>query len=211
MPYAFFMIRWFIFSCILGAALGTPVFAAGPQSLGQFGYWSAYQLTEGNASICYMTITAKPPVKKGEKKTKRGDIVLMITQRPSEGALDVVSYAAGAKFKPASDVSVQIGAKKFDMFTQDDTAWSRDSATDRALAAALRAGQTATLTGTLASGVALADHVNLKGSGDAYYAIGKACGLDVTKPKAAVQKPAQTPIKKSSKPVTNTVKAKEKK
>ncbi len=203
------MIRWFIFFFVFGVVLGTPVFAAGPQSLGQFGYWSAYQLTEGNASICYMIITAKPPVKKGEKKAKRGDIVLMITQRPSEGALDVVSYAAGARFKPASDVSVQIGVKKFDLFTQDDTAWSRDSATDHALAAALRTGQTATLTGTLASGAALADHVNLKGAGDAYYAIGKACGLEVTKPKTAVQKPAQTPpkeVKKSTKTTPKTVK-----
>ncbi|MFA6280238.1 MAG: invasion associated locus B family protein [Bdellovibrionales bacterium] len=206
------MIRRIVFFFVFGtllAAFSAPTMAAGPKSLGQFGYWSAYQMTEGNASACYMTITAKPPVKKGEKKTKRGDIVLMITQRPSEGALDVVSYAAGAKFKPASDVSVQIGGKKFDMFTQDDTAWSRDSATDRAIASALRTGQSATLTGTLASGAALADVVNLKGAGDAYYAIGKACGLDVAKPKAAVQKPAQTTPKvtqKSTKTPPKTVK-----
>ncbi len=203
------MIRKTISFVVLGVALcmiSSATLAASPQKLGQFGYWTAYQLTEGNAPVCYMTITAKPPLKKGEKKTKRGDIVLMITQRPSEGALDVVSYAAGAKFKPASDVSVQIGKKSFAMFTQDDTAWSRDGAADRALAAALRTGQSATLTGTLASGAALADTVNLKGSGEAYYAIGKACGLEVAKPKTAIQKAVKIEPKTTKKGTKTTPK-----
>lgn len=177
----------FLSLCLVGTLVSilsvTPALAAPPKSLGKFGYWTAYQLMEGANPVCYMSITAKPPVPKGSK-LKRGDVVLMITHRPAESSTDVVSYAAGTKFKPASEVTMQIGGKTFNLFTQADTAWSRDSATDKALAAALRTGASVTVLGTTASGGPIADTVSLKGSAEAYYAIGKACGLPVEKPKA---------------------------
>ncbi|HAX91947.1 MAG TPA: hypothetical protein DCY07_07050 [Rhodospirillaceae bacterium] len=210
------MIRYlslFIFVVVASLLMSVPALAAPTKTLGKFGYWSAYQLAEGNAAVCYMSLSAKPPVKKGEKKVKRGDVILMVTHRPSEGATDVVSYSVGAKFKPASDVKVQIGDKSFTMFTQDDAAWSYDAATDHAIANAVRGGASVTFTGQLASGAALADTVSLKGSADAYYAIGKACGLQVSKPKAAsaatpkttAKTPPQT-TKKTVKPTTTTPK-----
>lgn len=186
-----------VFGFVLFADTGTAL--AAPKSLGTFGYWATYQMNEGNASVCYMSITAKSPPKKGEKKSKRGDVVLMITHRPSEGSTDVVSYSVGAKFKPASDVTVKIGSNSFTMFTQQDAAWAHDSATDRAIAAALRSGASATFTGQLASGTALADTVNLKGAAEAYYAIGKACGLAVSKPKPAAGEAPKTTVKTPSK------------
>jgi len=183
-------------SCVLSVVLATPVLAAPPKPLGKFGYWSAYQMVEGNAPVCYMSITAKPPAKVGNKKAKRGEVVLMITHRPSENALDVVSYAAGAKFKSSSDVTLKIGSKSFNLFTQGDTAWSRDQATDRAVVEALRGSGAVTISGSLLSGVTLADTVNLKGFNEAYVAIGKACGqtvapLKTDKPKAVKATPAK--------------------
>lgn len=114
----------------------------------------------------------------------------MITHRPSESSSDVISYAAGTKFKPASEVQVSVGAKQFSLFTQSDTAWSRDAVTDHAIASAIRHGASMTVIGVSAQGVKIADTVQLKGASAAYAAIGKACGLvvDEPKPKQAAQK-----------------------
>lgn len=186
----------FLFFLSMGLVLfGGAQAATAPKLLGKFGYWSAYQMFEGENPVCYMSITAKPPVKKGEKKAKRGDVVLMVTHRPSENALDVISYAAGAKFKSASDVTFKINGKDYSLFTQGDTAWARDQAGDRAIVGALRSVGSATVAGTLANGAALADTVNLKGMPDAYYAIGKACGLEVSPPKKAAPKTDKKPAK----------------
>jgi hypothetical protein len=174
-----------------------PAWAAGqPQSLGKFGFWETYQVSENNQPVCYMSITGPAPqapaVKKGKPATpKRGNIVLMVTHRPAEGSKDVVSYAAGVKFKNASDAKIKIGDKEFSLFTQNDTAWSRDAATDHALAAALQSADALTMYGESVKGDALADKVALKGARQAYLAISKACGLPVveapknTHPKAA--------------------------
>lgn len=182
----------------MSSALAEP-----PKSLGKFGYWAAYATQEGENKVCYMSITAAAPEKKGSK-TKRGNVVLMITHRPTEGSTDVISYAAGTKFKSSSDATFKIGGQDFNLFTQGDTAWARDAVGDHAIAAALRKAQSLTVLGTTSGGAAIADTVNLKGVADAYYAIGTACGLQVEKPKTAAKTP-ETP-KKPVKPTVKTPK-----
>jgi hypothetical protein len=176
----------------------SPADADAPQALGKFGVWNAYSVNEGDQRVCYMSIIGHPP-KAAAKKTRRGDVTLMITHRPAENNTDVVSYAAGQKFKPASEAIVTIGKKQFNLFTQNDTAWSRDTVTDHALAAALRDGATVTVTGLSASGAKIADTLYLKGAKEAYRAIGKACGLPVEEPKpkpkpAAPAAPKKLPL-----------------
>lgn len=172
--------------------------AATPETLGKFGYWMAYKMTENGQPVCYMSITSRPPPSK-DKKLKRGDVVLMITHRPADNSTDVVSYTAGLKFKPSSEVVITAGAKKFNLFTQSDTAWSRDSATDHALATALRNNASLTINGLTARETAIADKFSLKGSFDAYAAINKACGMPVPEaPKASKPAPAKTTKKKKS-------------
>ena len=160
---------------------------AAPKSLGTFGFWTTYRLTEGDQSICYMSLTAPSPQekqdKKKPKKPKRGPITLMITQRPAENAFDVVSYAAGIKLKPASEATVRMGTTSYSLFTQGDTAWSRDAATDRAIAAAVRHATSLTFTALSAQNTKIADAVQLKGAAAAYKAIGVACGMTVEEPK----------------------------
>ncbi len=178
------MKRLFLFSALWAVLFSFPATAqtAGPRKLGQFSYWAAYQLSEGKNPVCYMTLTAKPPMPKGSK-IKRGAVTLMVTQRPTEGALDVVSYAAGTKFAPGSEVIVQAQGKKFNLFTQGDTAWARDPATDRALAAAIRAAESITIVGTAAQGGSFADTISMKGSAKAYQAMAEACGTTSSKTK----------------------------
>jgi len=179
-----------LLSSALLALLVQPAHAAGPKALGQSGFWSSYSLVDGKQPICYMTIKAKPPEAKGAKAPKRGEVVLMITHRPGENSTDVVSYTAGLKFKPGTDVTAKIGEKSFSLFTQGDTAWSHDAASDHAMAQAIRLGSSMTVSGVSASGAPVADTLNLKGAAGAYATIGKACGLKVEEPKQAPAKKA---------------------
>lgn len=174
------------------AIIALPVAAnAAPESLGKFNNWETFSYTEDGQTICYMTQTIKTaspsePAVKGKPQPKpasRGPATLMITHRPAENSYDVVSYSTGIKLRPASDAKIQIDAKQnFNLFTQNDTAWSRDAATDKALAAAIRGGGTLSFTGTTAKNGRVSDNVNLKGSAAAYRAISKACGLAVAEP-----------------------------
>lgn len=189
--------------CVLSVS---PARASAPKVLGKFGYWSAYQMMEGSNPVCYMSITAKSPAQaskdKKKKAAKRGDVVLMIAHRPAEGALDVISYAAGTKFRAASDVTFKMGDREFSLFTQGDTAWARDQSMDRAVVAALRSSSSVTVIGIAANETSIADTVNLKGMPDAYYAIGKACGLPVEPPPKSVQKKEKAVKKTDVKPTT---------
>ncbi len=189
----------FLLAPLVSVFASSPALAAGKtEILGKFGYWTAYAMQENKQPVCYMSIMARSP--KGEK-AKRGDVILMITHRPGENVTDVVSYTAGMKFKPGSEAVIGVDSRQFSLFTQDDTAWSRDSATDRAVSAALRKGSNAIVTGVASNGTKISDTVNLKGSAAAYKAISKACGLSPSEGSAAksVNKTSAKPAKRSPK------------
>lgn len=181
------------------------------ENLGKFGFWSAYVIYEGRNPVCYMSLSARTPE---AGKTRREAANLMVTHRPAESSTDVISYAPGFKYKQGSDVTLQIGDKSFSLFTQDSTAWARDAATDKAIAAAMRGGADhMTVSGTAATGKNFGDTIPLKGTADAYYAASKACGLSAEKPKAAKESPKagkkeQTVKKPSAPKKENTAKPK---
>ncbi len=72
---------------------------------------------------------------------------------------------------------ISIGGQRFKLFTQNETAWAPDSATDNRLVAAIRGGSQMVVNGTSAQGTATTDTFGLKGSTAAYTAISKECGI----------------------------------
>lgn len=189
-----FMTRFLILLTLLlagttAAMAAAPSKDAGQKPLGTFGVWRTYSYTDGGNPVCYMVKEGQFPA---NKKFKRGASYLMITQRPGENSRDVVSYSAGYNYKPASDVTAVVGKTSFDLFTDKTTAWSRDAKTDHALATAIAGGTTMKMTGSPASGPmgSVTDSLDLKGSTQAYQAIGVACGLIKPAAKAAPAKPA---------------------
>lgn len=193
--------------CLMLALAATPALAAdaksgAPQPLGTFDNWQAFSYKSKGQPVCYMLLTAHLP---NTKKMKRGPAHLMITHRPGENSKDVISYAAGYAFKPEEDVHVAAGGRNFGLFMQNDTAWSRDAATDSTIALALRANASVKITGTpKAKGAApVTDTLTIKGANDAYQAISKACGYEVPPlpaPKAAEKtKPKAKTVTKTKK------------
>ncbi len=152
----------------------TASFAASPKQIGKFGDWTSYILSERGNKVCYMV--SKPVTAKG-KYTNRGEIFALITHRPSENTKDVFSYITGYTYKTGSDAVVKIDGKKYVLFTQDDTAWAPDASSDAKLAKAIQTGSKMSVQGTSSRGTQTVDTYSLKGSGAAYKAISKECGV----------------------------------
>lgn len=147
--------------------------ASGQQRLvAAYEAWEAYVFNEDGGKVCYM---ASQPGNATGNYTKRGDPFALITHRPSENSRDVFSYVAGYPYKEKSEVSLKIDDREFLLFTDEETAWARDSKTDRQISEAIRNGKTMVVKGTSARGTLTTDTYSLKGSASAYKRISEEC------------------------------------
>ena len=159
------------FALILIAA-AAPVHAQDSASIGNFGDWEAYKESEGGKAVCY--IGSQPKKAKGKYK-KRGETYVLVTHRPAEKSLDVISIKAGYTYQSGSEVDVVIGETTFRMFTDVGHAFAYDSKTDGTIVKAMIRGARMTVKGTSSRGTQTTDTYSLKGFTAAYKAINKAC------------------------------------
>ena len=160
------------------------------RSLGTVGSWSAYASGEKPGRICYLV---GRPQKSDSAGVGRKAPVAMVTHRPSENISNVVSFVEGYPLKTGSDVGLAIDDKKFDLFTNDDSAWARTADLDRTIVSALANGRTATVKGTPHNGKPTTDTYSLVGFAKALTLIDEACGI--SRPEIAGAQPAPVPPK----------------
>ncbi len=158
------------------AATSTTASAADPRLLGTFKDWNAFAFEEGGHKVCYIS---SQPKKKEPVAAKRGDIYVLVTHRPAEKTLDVVSFIIGYTFKKDSETTVDVGGKSFKLFNEGETAWARDAETDKAMAAAMRdaKGKPMVVKGLSSRGTKTTDTYSTDGMAQAYDAINKACDV----------------------------------
>lgn len=144
------------------------------RSLGTVGSWSAYASGEKLGRICYLV---GRPQKSDSVGVARKAPVAMVTHRPGENISNVVSFVEGYPLKTGSDVALEVDDKKFDLFTNDDSAWARTADLDRTIVSALANGRTATVKGTPNSGKPTTDTYSLAGFAKALALIDEACGI----------------------------------
>jgi len=150
--------------------------AADPRLLGTFKDWNAFAFEEKGTKVCYIS---SQPKKKEPAAAKRGDVYVLVTHRPAEKTLDVVSFIAGYPFKKDSETVLEVGGKSFKLFTDGETAWARDADTDKAVTAAFRdtKGKPMVVKGVSGRGTKTTDTYSLDGVAQAYDAINQACGV----------------------------------
>ncbi|MBY0474792.1 MAG: invasion associated locus B family protein [Nitrosomonas sp.] len=148
--------------------------AAEPKLIGQHGDWTAYTFMESDSKVCYMV---SQPKKSEGNYTKRGDVFALITHRPAEKSKNVFSFIAGYSYKPGSDATVIVNNQSFRLFTQDDSAWGSDEATDNKITDAIKRGNSLVVKGASARGTATTDTFGLSGSSAAHKAISAECGV----------------------------------
>ena len=156
------------------AAFTVSTVPASAKQIAAFKGWSAHSEGKGKTRTCWIY---SEPVKDEGNYKKRGRIYLLVTHRPGEKTFNQVQFTAGYTYKKGSAVQVAIGAKKFDLFTNGDTAWARSTKDDRNLATAMRGGARMVFTGQSSRGTKTKDTYSLSGISAAHKAIGKACGV----------------------------------
>ena len=101
----------------------------------------------------------------------------MVTHRPEEKINNVVSFTEGYLLKKGSNVTVDVGGSKFDLFTRDDSAWASTSDLDKSIVDALTKGKEAVVKGVPEKGPSTTDTYSLAGFPKALALIDKECGI----------------------------------
>ena len=157
---------------LISGAIPAPVAAQDIPLIGTFGDWSAFAGKDGGKQVCYAGSIPKKSV--GTYKT-RGESLVLVTHRPAEKSVNVVSVQAGYTYKKDSPVDIIIDGVTFEMFTDSGHAWAAGATADMVLTLAMKAGKTMVVQGTSSRGTKTSDTYSLAGFTAAYKAIGKAC------------------------------------
>lgn len=157
---------------VLTACLATSQVEA-QTTLGTFNEWSAFTRTDDGSKVCYMG--ANPQKSQGDY-SRRGDVYILVTHRPAEKTVGVISIEAGYSYKEGSEVEVAIGGKTFRLYTAGGQAWAYRNE-DAAMITAMRAGSNMVVKGTSNRGTVTTDTYSLAGFTAGYQAIGKACNV----------------------------------
>jgi hypothetical protein len=150
------------------------VTASPAERIGAAETWTAYAYQEKSGKVCYL---AGAPWKSEPANARRKPPVAMITHRPGEKIANVVSFVEGYPLKEGSNVSLDIGGAKFDLFTKNDSAWARTSELDKAIVEAMAKGKQAVVKGTPPKGPSTTDTYSLAGFAPGLAMIDKACDI----------------------------------
>lgn len=161
-------------STMLGALIGAVMALSGAEALAQAQHesvatqrdWFVFESGSGNSRVCWIVSQPRSWVARRGNQTvqvNRGDIYLMVSNRPGANISNEVSMITGYTFREGSRVTVEIGTNRFEMFTDGDKAWAEDAAADGRLVAAMRAGAEARITGTSSRGTTTIDTFSLLG------------------------------------------------
>lgn len=135
--------------------------------------WSVF--AEGNdcwsVSLPKQTVNTKngSPV-----SVNRGDILLFVTYRKNGGSGEV-SFTGGYPFAKGSTVSLKVGNDSFDLFTDNDWAWSAGPEADAKIIASMKKGASAVLVGRSSRGTRTEDSFSLLGFTASVDDAGKRC------------------------------------
>ncbi len=166
--------RFLALAMAVVALLGAPAMAAGVKAVASFKDWSVHVIAGKSGKTCYIY---SEPKKSAGKYTARGATYILVTHRSSPRTANEVSVTAGYTYRKGDPVDIDVDGKKFALFTDGDTAWSRDAAGDAALVAAMRSGAEMVIKGVSDRGTLTTDRYSLSGFTAAHQAIGKACNI----------------------------------
>ena len=131
-----------------------------PQTIGRNSDWIAYTYESGGKTVCYMAST---PTKAEGNYSKRGHIYALVTHHPDADSKGEFSIVTGYSYKPDSEVEVEIGGRKFSLFTDKDRAWAPDAETDSSIVNAMIKGSKMVVAGVSTRGTKTADTYSLRG------------------------------------------------
>ena len=136
--------------------------------------WGAYRYDSDGKRTCF--VSSVPVKSKGKYDPKnRGDIRVFVSHGPGKAERNVVQIIAGYRYKPQSDVKLNIDGKTFKLFTIEDRAYAESEEDDRRIIALMRRGSRMTVLGTSSRGTQTTDTYSLSGFTKTKALIDKTC------------------------------------
>lgn len=160
-------------SPILRGALGMIFAAVGTMTLAQEEStnrvaaetdWSVF--VESDPTECWSVSSPKETVNTKDDRVvavRRGDILLFVSYRPGSNVKAEVSFTGGYTFAGGSTVTLNIGNNTFELFSDDEWAWSASSSDDAKIITAMKRGSDAVLTARSSRGTQTKDTFSLLG------------------------------------------------
>jgi hypothetical protein len=138
------------------------------QAVGNERDWYVYAEDTGSGKMCWIASvpqswTARRGGRDVTSDVRRGEIRLMVANRPASGVTNEVSVVVGYPLRDGSTARLDVGDTRFDLFTQGEMAWTEDAEADARAIAAMRAGLEAKVTGTSSRGTTTVDTFSLLG------------------------------------------------
>ncbi len=154
------------------AAVGVAVFLAGTATLAAqeaervaaHSDWSFF--VQDEPTQCWVVSPPKETVNTRDGRVvavRRGDIYLFVSFWPDSERMGEVSFMGGYPFAQGSTVTVTVGERSFELFTQGETAWSLSPEDDNAMAEAMKRGAEAVVVGQSSRGTTTTDTFSLIG------------------------------------------------
>lgn len=144
-----------------------PAAPGGPKRIGKWDDWQAATHQEAGQPVCYAFTR---PVSSSPALPGRGDAVLTVTER--SGGRDAVALTAGFTYPPNAEVELAAEGVTLPFYTSGRSAFARDG---RAAVALFGKGRQAVARSPGPRGTGVTDTFSLRGFGQAYAAIVKAC------------------------------------
>ena len=110
--------------------------------------WSVFEETD--PSECFGVSAPKEQVNTRDGQlvqVNRGETLLFVFYRPSQGVNGQVTFTGGYPFAGGSTVTLDIGGTEFQLFTEGEWAWPATPEDDSRIVAAMKLGASAILTG----------------------------------------------------------------
>lgn len=160
-----------IFAGVALLAAAAPAAAQSATKVGQYNAWGTYSYQADNGKVCYVLSV---PTDKQPPTLDHGDIFFFVSQKPGQNVAFEPQFITSYAMRENSKVSVKVGEKSFSLFTKGKSAWLENAAEEPQLIAAMKSGQSMSISATSGRGNPTSYSFSLRGISAALDSI-KAC------------------------------------
>jgi invasion protein IalB len=159
---------------VCGAAAFVPVAASAQdaRSLGTFNAWTAWQGSDANGVVCYISAQ---PTRTEPTGVNRDPIHFLVIHRKGLGTKNEVQTLIGYPFNANPAASATVDGRAYPMVTEGSAAWLASAGDEGGFVTALKAGTTLVVRGTSQRGTQTTDTYSLSGVTAAMNEIDRAC------------------------------------
>jgi Invasion associated locus B (IalB) protein len=162
-----------LFASLLTAAVAVTGAQAQATNLGSFNDWTAWQGSDANGVICYIS---SAPTDTEPKNVNRDPIHFLVIHRKGLGTKNEVQTLIGYPFNSTSaNATATVDGKAYPMVAEGAAAWLASTGDEGGFVAALKAGTRLVVKGTSQRGTNTTDTYSLRGVTAAMTEIDKAC------------------------------------